>query len=94
MRQSTDSSMYRGVNWYKRAGKWRATIKVSGKTDHLGTFDDEEEAAKAFDERAWELGRPTNFRLDGTRNDLGRDGKVVPQRRTERWTRKLSLQSA
>ena len=95
VRQSTDSSIYRGVSWYKHDGKWGAKIKVDKKTENLGTtFDTQEEAAKAFDERAWELGRHTNFRLDGTRNNLGANGKVVPQRRTEIWRSKLSRQSA
>ncbi len=94
VRQSTDSSIYRGVCWDKQCGKWKTSMSVANKTENLGTFDDEEEAAKAFDERAWELGRGTNFRFDGTRNDLGTNGKVRPQRRTEIWTSKLSLQSA
>ena len=94
VRQSTDSSIYRGVSWYKNKGKWAAQIKVDNKLENLGTFDTQEEAAKAFDERAWELGRGTNFRLDGTCNNLGPNGKVVPQRRPELWTRKLRRQAA
>ncbi len=93
VRQSTDSSIYRGVFWCKRDRQWKATIKVSGKTENLGAFGTQEEAAEAFDERAWELGRGTNFRFDGTRNNLGANGKVVPKVRTEIWKRKLSMQS-
>jgi len=94
VRQSTDSSIYRGVTPGKRKGSWKAQIRVDQKTENLGHYDTQEEAAEAFDERAWELGKPTNFRFDGTRNNLGANGKVVPQRRTERWTPKLSWQSA
>ena len=94
VRQSTHSSIYRGVHWDKSKGKWAASIKVDNKTEHLGTYDTQKEAAKAFDERAWELGRGTNFRLDGTCNNLGPNGKVVPQVRPELWTRKLRRQSA
>jgi hypothetical protein len=94
VRQSTDSSIYRGVTWFKRDGKWAARIKVDKKSEFLGYFDTEEEAAEAYDERAWKLDRPTNFRFDGTRNNLGRDGKVVPQVRPEIWTSKLSRQAA
>ncbi len=94
VRQSTDSSIYRGVTWDKSTGNWRVKIKVDQKTENLGHYDTQEEAAEAYDKRAWELDRPTNFRFDGTRNNLGADGKVVPQRRTERWTPKLSGQSA
>ncbi len=94
VRQSTDSSIYRGVSPGTRKGSWKAQIKVDNKLESLGTFDTEEEAAEAFDERAWQLGRHTNFRFDGTRNNLGANGKVVPQRRTEIWRSKLSRQSA
>ena len=94
VRQSTDSSIYRGVTWDKSRGKWRATIKVSGKTEVIDRFDTQEEAAKAYDKRAWELDRPTNFTFDGTLNNLGRDGKVVPQVRPELWTPRLSRQAA
>jgi hypothetical protein len=49
------------VGWYKKTGQWQAKIRVAGKQEHLGYFDDEAEAARAFDTRAAELGRPTNF---------------------------------
>ena len=68
-RVSTKSSKYRGVYWFKRDNKWRATIKVAGKEEWLGDFDDEAEAARAFDTRAAELGRPTNFDLNGVEID-------------------------
>ena len=43
------SSVHRGVSWDRRAGKWRAQIKVHGcKRRHLGVFADEEEAAAAY----------------------------------------------
>jgi hypothetical protein len=60
-RVSTQSSKYRGVSWRKDKSQWEAQIKVAGKLEHLGYFDDEAEAARAFDTRAAELGRPTNF---------------------------------
>jgi hypothetical protein len=46
------SSKYRGVSWHKRQGKWAAVISVGGRAKHVGYFDDEEEAARAFDEAA------------------------------------------
>jgi len=68
-RVSTKSSKYRGVSWDKRDNQWHACIRVAGKMENLGFFDDEAEAARAFDVRAAELGRPTNFDLNGVEID-------------------------
>jgi hypothetical protein len=68
-RVSTKSSKYRGVSWSKSHSQWQAMIKVAGTLEHRGYFDDEAEAARAFDVRAAELGRPTNFDLNGVEID-------------------------
>ena len=39
----------RQVGWDKKSSKWRAKCQVGGKTKHLGYFDEESEAARAFD---------------------------------------------
>ncbi len=44
------SSEYRGVSWQNRANKWRAQIRINGKVTHIGFFDDELDAALAYDE--------------------------------------------
>ena len=44
------TSIYRGVS--KRYGKWKARIKEKGSDVVLGDFDDEIEAAKAYDRKA------------------------------------------
>ncbi len=49
------SSRFKGVHLYKRTGKWRAGIRHCGRDIHIGTFDDEIEAAKAYDRKAREL---------------------------------------
>ena len=51
--------------------QWRAAIYINGKHVYLGYFneDDEEAAARAYDEAARKQGRPTNFTLDGTPGD-------------------------
>lgn len=49
------SSRYKGVTWFSRTQKWRAFIKIDGKFRSLGYFDDEKEAALAYDRAAREL---------------------------------------
>lgn len=47
------SSKYKGVQKYRN--RWKATITENGKPKHLGCFDDEESAAKAYDAYALRL---------------------------------------
>ena len=76
-RALTKSSKYRGVSWDKRDNQWHACIRVAGKKENLGFFDDEEAAARAFDLRARMLGRPTNFDLNGDEIDYAARGSNV-----------------
>ena len=46
------SSKYKGVSFHKPNGKWRAGIKSGGKFKHLGYFENEEDAARAYDAAA------------------------------------------
>jgi hypothetical protein len=43
------SSKYKGVSWDKSRSKWHAKIKNFGKHINLGRFDDEDDAARAYD---------------------------------------------
>lgn len=48
------SSKYLGVSYDKEKQKWFACIQLNGKTKYLGRFNEEEMAAKAYDEAAKE----------------------------------------
>lgn len=43
---------YKGVSRVKRSPNWRACIRISGKTRHLGMFPTAEDAARAYDAAA------------------------------------------
>eukprot|EP01045_Picozoa_sp_COSAG04_P013814 COSAG04_NODE_999_length_8849_cov_3.214286_10_plen_486_part_00 len=49
------ASRYVGVSWCTKVRRWRATIKHEGRRQHLGTFAEEEAAARAFDDAARRL---------------------------------------
>ena len=49
------TSRYKGVCWNKNLKKWSAATRFNTKTYHLGYFEDEIDAAKAYDKRAVEL---------------------------------------
>ena len=51
----TTSSQYKGVYLCKRSNKWRSMIQYNRKKYYLGTFTDEEDAARAYNEKATEL---------------------------------------
>ena len=53
---SVKSSTFVGVSWSKGNRRWEARIQHDGKMQpHLGSFDDEREAARAFDTAARRL---------------------------------------
>lgn len=48
-------SKFRGVTWDKRDTIWMARIGAAEKAIHLGSFKNEEDAARAYDKKAKEL---------------------------------------
>jgi AP2 domain len=46
------TSRFKGVSWDAQRGRWMAKVCVGGHQRALGRFDDEEEAARAYDAAA------------------------------------------
>lgn len=49
------SSLYKGVSLNSKGGKWVAYISINRKKRHIGCFDSEIDAAKAYNSKAIEL---------------------------------------
>ena len=57
-RSCRGTSRFKGVHWNAKIRKWVASICLNRKIMHLGYFDDEIEAARAYDRKARELFGP------------------------------------
>jgi len=53
--QKNRTSKYVGVTWHKLCKKWASQIKINYRNHHLGLFDCELEAAKAYQDKLAEL---------------------------------------
>ena len=54
-KRSNTKSQYKGVAWHKATGSWIAQIGFMNKRKHLGCFNSEIDAAKAYNKAAIEL---------------------------------------
>lgn len=46
------TSIYKGVYWDKQKSCWRSSIRLNGRSHHVGLFRDEKEASQAYNKRA------------------------------------------
>lgn len=70
-RRTACSSPYKGVAWEKSREKWRAHIDVKGQTRTIGYFEDEKQAALAYNKKAKSLYGDIAYQ-NNVRNDRGR----------------------
>ncbi|WP_411706281.1 AP2 domain-containing protein [Edaphovirga cremea] len=49
---SNNKSGYKGVSFYRASNKWQASIKVNGRSKHLGHHETPEKAALAYNQAA------------------------------------------
>lgn len=50
--RSNSTSQYLGVCWTNERSKWLVRAKINGRIRHIGSFENEVDAAKAYDEAA------------------------------------------
>ena len=74
-RRVQTTSVYRGVSFSRADEKWKAAIKVAGKTIPLGLHATEDEAALAYNQAA-----RRHFGPGAYQNPVGREDKAAARR--------------
>ena len=75
--RTATSSRFWGVTWHRKNKKWKAHYQdASGKTRHIGYFDDEEEAARAVNKAISDAGLESRRKT----NAVDATGALVPRR--------------
>jgi hypothetical protein len=67
-RKDAKTSKFKGVSLHSQLGRWVAQIGINSKTVYIGLFDNEEDAARAYDAKAREVFGQfalTNFKEEG-----------------------------
>jgi len=82
-------SKYTGVSWHDATKKWLATISVNKKKQYIGTYDNDEEAAKAVNFRCCELALPMKNPGVGIRTPSNTLGKSTEMRRLKSENERL-----
>lgn len=72
-KKSVPQSRFKGV-YFVLGGRWEAKITYKSKSKHIGTFDSEEDAARAFDFHARSLGVPERCNYDDYGNEVVQSG--------------------
>jgi hypothetical protein len=54
-KRANTSSSYLGVSWSKKNNKWQTCISLNRKNIHIGYFENEHDAARAYNDKALEL---------------------------------------
>lgn len=83
-------SRFKGV-YFVVGGRWEAKITFSSKSKHIGTYDTEEEAAKAFDETARTLGVPERCNYDERGNEMTPEWLKGVRRSRNKWRALISV---
>lgn len=61
VKKKGSSSEYKGVSYYKNINRYKASITINRVYTYIGVFKEEIDAAKAYDEKCWEVYHELNM---------------------------------